>query len=324
MAAATSGVDHLDRQQRVEPPAGLGRRHDAAQRTVERRPRAEASDRPEQAGIARLAPHAADQFVADSGARRGIDPLQARQQAPALALHLRIQPGGLLAAQPQLADRPAARARAVGRWRNRRLHAARAPTTRPCSERHSRMRGRPRKSSALRRCATDPSPRRIPGRKHSPNRFSQRASSDADVRRPAATAISTSVNRRITASGHALLPKPIVCSTCATRFSGVISPPGLSNTDRIARSAAVTRWSGTAASAAGSPSWPTVSGPREIRDRSNQRRSARPEGRALDPIRLARADRRLRHPVRRGPESGAATHARSRAIRTRARGCRLR
>ena len=59
-----------------------------------------------------------------------------------------------------------------------------------------------------------------PGRKHSPNRFSQRASSDADVRRPAATSIRTSVNRRITASGHAVLPKPIVCSTCATRFSG--------------------------------------------------------------------------------------------------------
>ena len=103
---------------------------------------------------------------------------------------------------------------------------------------------------------------------------------------------------------------------------------GASNSDRMARSAAVTRSSGTAASDVRAPSL-AVAGPRltapssdepgsSDRRRSDARPSAARE--PPGPTRPARVGRPRHHPARRAPGSGDATRARSPAIRTRARG----
>src|SRR5262245_59783169 len=94
----------LHADENVEPPRGVVRRHDAAERAIERRARADAADGPEQARVGRGAANASHELVADLDARRDIEPFQAGGETPTLALFLRTQPRRLLAAEPESAD----------------------------------------------------------------------------------------------------------------------------------------------------------------------------------------------------------------------------
>src|SRR5262249_56788745 len=78
------GRRDLHADENVEPSRGVVWRHDAAERAVERRARADATDGPEQARVGRGAANTSHELVADPDARRDIQPVEACGQTPTL------------------------------------------------------------------------------------------------------------------------------------------------------------------------------------------------------------------------------------------------
>src|SRR5215813_12563212 len=93
-----------ERDELLEPSCSVSGRHDAGQRTVDRRPRAQPANRPEQARVAAIAAKPRGDFVADLHSHRRIQSLEARQQAPAFTLDLRCDAYRLASADAEVAD----------------------------------------------------------------------------------------------------------------------------------------------------------------------------------------------------------------------------
>src|SRR5688572_21132043 len=95
--------DHWPREHRVEPALRGRRRNGSIERSIKGTTRPQAAERPQEAAVARVLPQARQQLLAQPLARLTIQPLERRQQAPALALDLRVHPRRLAPAHPEWA-----------------------------------------------------------------------------------------------------------------------------------------------------------------------------------------------------------------------------